>query len=167
LLAEAEKETLPNVLVKTPACEKEITSKIFRTAYKVAKENQSFHKFEAELDLQELNAIDMGRILHSANAYTNTVNHISTEMRKALVNEIIRSKTNISIIIDESTTLSEKSILIIYVQVCLANYGMNYPVNLFFGFNRTAKCHGKWNFSSLTQLFTIIRHEKTLYAPTW
>jgi DNA-directed RNA polymerase subunit L len=52
LLAEDEKETLPNVLVKTLAREKEITSEIFRTAYKVAKENQSFHNFEAEIDLQ-------------------------------------------------------------------------------------------------------------------
>jgi hypothetical protein len=33
---------------------------------------------------------------------------------------------------DESATLSKKSTLIIYVRVCLANYGMDYPVNLFF-----------------------------------
>jgi hypothetical protein len=78
--------------VKTLAREKEITSKIFWTAYKVAKENQSFHKFEAEIDSQELNGIDMGRILHSANACTNIVNHISTEMRKTLVNEITNQK---------------------------------------------------------------------------
>jgi hypothetical protein len=59
----------------------------------------------------------MGRILHSANAYTNIVNHhISTEMRKTSVNEIIRSKSNISIIIDESTTLSEKPKLIDYLR---------------------------------------------------
>jgi hypothetical protein len=39
LLEEAEKETLPDVLVKTLVREKEMTSKMFRTAYKVAKEN--------------------------------------------------------------------------------------------------------------------------------
>jgi hypothetical protein len=123
LLADAEKETLPNVLVKTLVREKETTSKIFRTAYKVAKENQSFHNFEAEIDLQELNGIDMGRILHFANACTNIVNHISTKMRKTLVNEIIRSK--ISIIMDVQTTLNKKSTLTIYVRVCLANYRMD------------------------------------------
>jgi hypothetical protein len=46
LLADAEKETLTDVLVKTLAREKEITSTIFRTAYKVAKENQSFHNMK-------------------------------------------------------------------------------------------------------------------------
>jgi hypothetical protein len=61
--------------VKTLACEKEITLKIFRTSYKVVKENQSFHNFEAEIDLQELSGIDMGRILLSANACTDIVNH--------------------------------------------------------------------------------------------
>jgi DNA-directed RNA polymerase subunit L len=130
LLAEAEKETLPNVLVKTLAREKEITSKIFRTAYKVAEENQSFHNFEAEIYLQERSGIDKRRILHSANACSNIVNHISTEMRKTSVNEIIRSKSKISIIIDESMTFSKKSTLIIYVRLCLSNCGMDYPFNL-------------------------------------
>jgi hypothetical protein len=45
LLAEAEKETLPTVLVKTLAREKEITSKIFRTAYKVEKEKSILSQF--------------------------------------------------------------------------------------------------------------------------
>jgi hypothetical protein len=67
-LQKPQKEILPNVLVKTLVHEKEITSKIFRTVYKVAKENQSFHYFEAKIDLQELSGLDMGRILHSANA---------------------------------------------------------------------------------------------------
>ena len=45
--------------------DKEITSKIFRTAYKIAKKNQAFHDFESEIDLQEVNGSDMDRILHS------------------------------------------------------------------------------------------------------
>jgi hypothetical protein len=88
LLVEAKKETL----VKTLAREKEVTSKIFWTVYKVAKENQSFHNFVAKIDLQELSGIYMGRILHSANACTNIISHVSTEMRKTFVNEVIRSK---------------------------------------------------------------------------
>jgi hypothetical protein len=75
--------------MKTLAREKEITSNILRTAYKAAKENQSFHNFEDKIDLQELNGIDMGRILHFANSCTSVANHISTEMRKTLANEII------------------------------------------------------------------------------
>lgn len=131
LVAEAEKDTLPNILYKNMVLEKEITSNVFRTAYKVAKENQSFHNFETEIDLQELNGINMGRILHSANACTNIITHISSEMRKSLVTKIITSMSKISIIIDESTTLSKKSTLIIYIRVCLANHGMSSPVNLY------------------------------------
>jgi hypothetical protein len=91
-----------------------------------------FHNFEASVNLQELTGIDTGRTLHSASACTNIVDHISTEMRKALANEIIRSRSKISIIIDESVTHSKKSTLVIYIQVCLANYGMECLVFFYF-----------------------------------
>lgn len=131
ILAEAETAPIENVLLKALSREKIVTAKIFRTAYKVAKENQSFHNFESEIDLQELNGIEMGRILHSTNACINVVNHISCEMRKKLAKEIVRSDNKISLIIDESTTLSQKSTLIVYIRVCLADSGMNSPVNVF------------------------------------
>jgi O-phosphoseryl-tRNA(Cys) synthetase len=67
-------------------------------------------------------------------------NHISIEMRKTLAIEIISSN-----IIDESTTLSEKSTLIIYVCICLVNYGIHYHV-MFYGLDVAAKCHCRWNF---------------------
>jgi hypothetical protein len=89
--------------------EKEINSKHFPIAYKVAKENKFFCNLEAERDSEEPIGIDELRILHSANACTNMGNHISIEMRKTSATEINSSK-----IIDESTTLSEKSALIIY-----------------------------------------------------
>jgi hypothetical protein len=44
----------------------------------VAKNNQSFCNVETEIDLQELNGIDMGRILHSTNVCINIVNHIGS-----------------------------------------------------------------------------------------
>jgi hypothetical protein len=58
---------------------------MFRTAYKVSEENQSFNNFESEIDLQEPNGIDVVRILHSTNACINIVNHIGQEMRKKIV----------------------------------------------------------------------------------
>ncbi|KAK0048443.1 E3 SUMO-protein ligase [Biomphalaria pfeifferi] len=131
ILTEAEAAPIENVLLKALTREKIVTAKIFRTAYKVAKENQSFHNFESEIDLQELNGVEMGRILHSTNACINVVNHISCEMRKKLFQEIVRSNNKISLIIDESTTLSQKSTLIVYIRVCLADSGMTSPVNLF------------------------------------
>jgi hypothetical protein len=59
LLAEAEKEILPNVLVKTLVREKEIISKNFSDSIQ-SSERKSILSLEAEIDLQELNGIDMG-----------------------------------------------------------------------------------------------------------
>ena len=97
----------------------------------MAKENQSFHNFESEVDVQELNGVDMGRILHSTNACINIVNHIGEEMLRNLTKEVIKSDSKFAIMIDESTTLSNASTLIIYVRTCLAGTGMSSPVNLF------------------------------------
>jgi hypothetical protein len=38
--------------------------------------------------------------------------------------KITTSKHEISVIVDDSMTFTSKSTLIIYIQVCLANYGM-------------------------------------------
>ena len=129
IVTEAEKEKLENVVLKSLTREKTVTDKIFRTAYKVAKGNQSFNNFEMEIDLQEMNGIDMGCILHSTNACINIVNHISTDMRQKLVKEVVNSKSKMSLMIDESTRLSGKSTLIVYLRSCIEGTEMKEPVN--------------------------------------
>jgi hypothetical protein len=57
-------KSLGTVCTKAFENEKEVTANIYRTAYKVVKKNQAFYDFEAEIDVQELNGINMGRILH-------------------------------------------------------------------------------------------------------
>jgi hypothetical protein len=81
LNAHAEKELLGNLSLKTSSCEKLITEKIVHMTYKVTKENQSLHNFETETEVQELNGINMGHILYSANILTSP-NNITDEMRK-------------------------------------------------------------------------------------
>jgi hypothetical protein len=125
-LEEAKKESL-KVCQKSLSRQKEITAKIFPTAYKVAKSNQSFSNFEMDIDLQELNGVDMGRILHSKNACINIIK----EMKNILVRKIISFKSKISLIIDEATTLSQKSTLILYIRVLISGCEMTAPVNLF------------------------------------
>ncbi|XP_065662771.1 E3 SUMO-protein ligase KIAA1586-like [Hydra vulgaris] len=116
MVEEAKKETLSNNILKSLT---------------LAKGNQSFNNFEMEIDLQEINGVEMGRILHSTNACINIVNHIGNEMRKKINAEVIKSKSKISIIIDESTTISQKSTLIVYIRCCVKGSGMNLPINLF------------------------------------
>jgi ABC-type dipeptide/oligopeptide/nickel transport system ATPase component len=74
---------------------KNITAEVFRKKYTVAKKNQSFNNFEDEINVQELNGEDMGRIFHSANACINIVNHIGNEMRNTLLTKMINSRSKI------------------------------------------------------------------------
>jgi hypothetical protein len=52
------------VCIKSLTREKNITAKVFRTIYKVAKKNQSFNNFADEINVQELNGVDMGPQMH-------------------------------------------------------------------------------------------------------
>jgi hypothetical protein len=81
--------------------------------------------------LQELNGVDVGCIIHSTNAYINIVNHIRGEMRNFLLKKIVDSESKISLIIDESTTLSKKSTLIVFARVFLQEFSLTEPINLF------------------------------------
>ena len=96
---------------------------------KFQKKSQAFNDFESEVDLQELNGINMGRILHSVNACTNTVNHIASEMKKVVIKNIIEAISKISLIIIESTTINLVSSLIIYLKTILPE--MNEPTIIF------------------------------------
>ena len=86
---------------------------------------------ETEIDLQELNGLEMGCILHSNKACPHIAKHTSHEIRKSLINEIIKSDTKICLIIDEATALSNKSSFIVFIRFCIPEIGMDGPINLF------------------------------------
>jgi len=109
-----------------------------------------------EVDLQELNGVDMGCILHSTNACINIVNHISIEMRKKMAKEIVRCKSKISLMIDESTTLSQKSTLIVYIRSCVEEgTGMSEPINLFLDLVELENVTAKGIFDALLECLTF------------
>ena len=101
----------------------------------------------------------MGRILHSTNACINIVNDTSEEMRKTVVKEIVQSSSKISLIIDESTTISKKTTLIVYVRCCIEGVGMNSPINLFLDLVELEKVTAEGVFDSL--LKCLHSHEMT------
>ncbi|XP_015284597.1 PREDICTED: uncharacterized protein KIAA1586-like [Gekko japonicus] len=113
--------------------EMEITKKIFLTAYNVARENRSFNDFVADIDLQELSGADVGRILHSATSCAHIVGHIGSEMRIALSKKITDSKSKISLILDESTTVSQKPVLMVYIRTYIEEVDVEDPMNYFIG----------------------------------
>ena len=86
------------------------TEKVLRTAFFITKKDRPFSDL---LELHELNGSYVGFGLRSRFTATNMVDHISSEMRKTVCSEIQKAEGKISILIDESTTVSNTSSLII------------------------------------------------------
>lgn len=55
------------------------TEAVFRTAYHLAKKNRPFSDHESLIELQELNGVNMGSILHSRYSATQIIQHASCQ----------------------------------------------------------------------------------------
>jgi len=80
------------------------------------------------VELQQLNGIDMGRVLHSDHSGAEIIIHIATEMRRKLVTNIINNDSKISILIDESTSVSGLTILTVCIR---ASTSESVPITFF------------------------------------
>ena len=85
----------------------ETTCRVFRTVYGVAIQNRPFKDVPVMIDLQALNGLNTGWVLHSKTTATNIVAHIANKMRKKLCTNVISQKPKLSIIIDDSTIVSK------------------------------------------------------------
>lgn len=66
--------------------------------------------------MQQLNGADIAHGLRSRFSATNIIDHVSKEMKLNICKRIIEINGKISILIDESTTLSSKTTLIVYMK---------------------------------------------------
>lgn len=114
-------EIMPTQVLKTPYIDIENTKRIFRTAYTIAKNQRPYTDMQNLVDLQIINGLDMGRILQTNKACSNIIDHITFEMRKKLCLDLLHNKRKICIIVDESTTLSQKSMLVICLRSAVSN----------------------------------------------
>jgi len=110
----AEKQTIEQQVDVMNKAEK--TERVMQTAYFLANEDRPFSDHPHLLELQELNGVDLGIGLRSRFTATNIVDHIATEMRKSASSQMQKVESKISILTDESTTLSNKSALIVYLK---------------------------------------------------
>jgi hypothetical protein len=96
---------------------------MFRTAYYLAKNNRPYSDQLDLVELQQINGSSCGLSLHSRYSAMQIVGHVSDEMRKTLISHLVESQAKIAIIIiiDESTTVSKKSTLCIYVRAAANN----------------------------------------------
>ena len=95
------------------------TDAVFRTAYYLAKMNRPFTDHYDLIELQQKNGVNMGTSLHSRYSSTAIVQHIAKEMQKKIVGTIVSSSSKLSVLIDEATSLSHKSAMIVYVKASI------------------------------------------------
>ena len=117
--AQADKNVLPNMMGKQDAKFSSTTAKLMRTAYSLAKHNRPYVAYTELCDLQEANGVNLGIGLHSRFSATGMIDCIAESMRKNLCTNIRSKKLKISIILDESTTVSRKSCLVVYLRTAI------------------------------------------------
>jgi len=93
----------------------------------VAYKNRPFSDYVDLIRLQERLGNNMGVIQHGADACTQMVNCISQEMREGLCKDILLKNKKFGLIVDESTSLSKKSCLVIYLRA----FVVDKPSNIF------------------------------------
>ena len=99
------------------------TKRVFRTSYFIAKKDRPLNDHQELIHLQIQNGIDMGIGLHSRFSATAIIDHIANEMRSTICKAIKESKGKLSILVDESTTVSDISTLIVYLKAQLEMSG--------------------------------------------
>ncbi|KAF3858860.1 hypothetical protein F7725_012061, partial [Dissostichus mawsoni] len=102
ILQTANKDILLNMNASSQESVFESTAKVFMTAYYVAKNNKPFTDFESLIDLQHANSADLGPCV------------ITDE--KGTSKKIIETKSKITVLADESTSVGHKSTLIVFLK---------------------------------------------------
>lgn len=116
ILEHAKKKTIEGGIDKMNETLFTTTERVFRTVYKIAKNQRPFTDLPVDIDLQISNGLTMGKILHSDKTCHDIVTHIAFEMKNAICKNIIDNKRKISVLIDESTTLSKKTTLVVVIR---------------------------------------------------
>lgn len=95
----------------------QVTCRIFRTAYTIAWKHLSFRVHRDIIELQQQNGLELGNMLFSHHACSNIITFIASDMSKKLLQYLIHTDAPFSLMMDESTTMSNKTALIIYIRM--------------------------------------------------
>ena len=106
------------------------TARVFRTAYECVKSHLPLSEHPRLLQLQSLNGLECGKMLYSHHACSNIVSHIAGSMRGEVVQHIVESKAKFSVLIDESTSVSNVQSLIVYIRTLYAGEVCTYFMGL-------------------------------------
>lgn len=116
MLEEAKQDQLSETFLAQQKSSLNATCKLMRTAYSVAKHNRPYVSFSESIDLQIANGLEMGTCQHSRFAATAMIDCISDEMKAKLCRAIYSRSQKLSVMLDESTTVSRKSCMVVYIR---------------------------------------------------
>lgn len=111
---------MPKQIIKLSDLNLKTTEYVFNTAYYIAKNQRPYSDLPKLIDLLSKNSLSMRRILQSDKSCSNIINYISLEIRKKICHDIIEHKRKVCVIVDESTTLSQKTMLVICLRTAIA-----------------------------------------------
>jgi len=76
--------------------------------------------------LQQVNGLDMEKVLTSHQSAANIAEHIAKEMCHNLVSHILQSESKFSLMVDESTGVSQEQSMIVYIRTEYDGVACNY-----------------------------------------
>ena len=109
-------EKIESATPKSATKARTTTEKCIRTAYFIAFPDRPYIGYPEIIQLQEANGLNLGYIIHGKTTCMEMVKCIAVEMRRTICDVILKRERKIGLISDESTSLSKKSCLIIYLR---------------------------------------------------
>lgn len=119
ILKKRENQGIKSKFESMTATERINTEKVFRTVYYLAKNNRPITDHEELVHLQQLNGVNLGLILHGRTSAYNIVNHIAAEIKRKIVHNLVDSKAKLAVLVDESTTISNKAVMIVNIKAAI------------------------------------------------
>nr|XP_012296976.1 E3 SUMO-protein ligase KIAA1586 homolog isoform X2 [Aotus nancymaae] len=145
LLKESANDSISNLVHKQNNKNIDATVKVFNTVYSLVKHNRPLSDIEGAMELQEKN----GEVncLNTRYSATRIAEHIAKEMKRKIFKNIIEENAKICIIIDEASTVSKKSTLVIYLQCTIQSASA--PVMLFVALKELVSTTAEYIFNTL------------------
>lgn len=101
----------------------ESTEHLLRTAYYCAKKDRPFSDFEYMVEMQKLNKTNVGITLHSRATAVEMISSISEQMKQIIVDKIMKNNYKIVVLVDESTSLSKMSCIVVFIRTVIVDKG--------------------------------------------
>lgn len=106
------------------------TSRVFRSADLFAKNIRRYVDHPSMVAMQKANGLDMGVTLHSRYSAALILSSITSDMKANICDKLIAESAKISVLVDESTTNSNSSALIVYIRVVVPNLHSSFVIPL-------------------------------------